>query len=432
MRRTLVRLAVWILALAGLAAMLALAWVAREWVREHREAEEAGEEPPPRRAANRMVKLGARLAESHGLADEPAQAVAWAARVAVYGRVVANPKATAEVRAPLAGTLRADAERGWPGLGTRAAAGQVLGWLDVRVPPAERLDLLTKLNEARLKEEGAEEQLLLAEQRLARFKAAGEAVSRSELDTTAVQVTEARTLRETARAGVREWQRALAAIDRGGQGWSQPLAAPAAGEVIELAGRPGMAVEAGGLVARLIDFGQVLVRLELPPEVLALGVPAEVELLPLAPVAPALAGAPNRPEPPAPARTRRARLVGPAPQVETGSQNAAYWYEVIADLPGGAPGWRPGLAVKGQAPAAGGPPRPAVAVPETALLYHEGRALVYVRVGAGRYERREVPVLGRDGGRWVLGGGVEAGEPVVSRRAQVLLSEEFRGEADLD
>jgi hypothetical protein len=57
---------------------------------------------------------------------------------------------------------------------------------------------------------------------------------------------------------------------------------------------------------------------------------------------------------------------------------------------------------------------------------------VYVRIGPGRYERREVQILGREGDRWLLASGVTAGEPVVYQRAQVLLSEEFRGEADND
>jgi multidrug efflux pump subunit AcrA (membrane-fusion protein) len=94
--------------------------------------------------------------------------------------------------------------------------------------------------------------------------------------------------------------------------------------------------------------------------------------------------------------------------------------------------WRPGLFVKALVKVPDAKPRTAVAVPEGALLYHQGRALVYVRVGPGRFERREVQVLGRDGTRWALAGGVEAGERVVSHRAQVLLSEEFRTEADND
>jgi multidrug efflux pump subunit AcrA (membrane-fusion protein) len=133
--------------------------------------------------------------------------------------------------------------------------------------------------------------------------------------------------------------------------------------------------------------------------------------------------------------------------VETTSQSAGFWYEVDTTLaPGQDSGaengatpevvgggiWRPGLFVTADLKVLNGKPRPAVAVPETALLYHQGRALVYVRIGPGRYERREVQVLGREGDRWLLASGVTAGERVVYRRAQVLLSEEFRGEADND
>src|SRR5260370_31672529 len=39
-------------------------------------------------------------------------------------------------------------------------------------------------------------------------------------------------------------------------------------------------------------------------------------------------------------------------------------------------------------------------------------------------------VLGREAGRWVLASGVTPGELVVSRRAQALLSEEFRSRSE--
>ena len=71
-------------------------------------------------------------------------------------------------------------------------------------------------------------------------------------------------------------------------------------------------------------------------------------------------------------------------------------------------------------------------VPAGAVLYHEGRPLVYVRVGPEKYQRREVRLLGREGNRWVLAArqgelpvGVAPDEAVVSRQAQVLLSMEF-------
>jgi multidrug efflux pump subunit AcrA (membrane-fusion protein) len=121
--------------------------------------------------------------------------------------------------------------------------------------------------------------------------------------------------------------------------------------------------------------------------------------------------------------------------VESASQFAPYWYGHDAGATATtAPGpWRPGLFVKALVKGARAEPVEAVSVPAGSLLYHDGHALVYVRVGDGRFERREVRVLGReDGGRWVLSAGVRDGEPVVSERAQVLLSEEFRGEADDD
>src|SRR5262249_21871396 len=119
-------------------------------------------------------------------------------------------------------------------------------------------------------------------------------------------------------------------------------------------------------------------------------------------------------------------------QVELASQHAAYWYEVDTAGKVVSAAWRPGLFVKAQV-RVGGAPLAGVSVPGAGLLYHDGRALGDVRLGPGRFERREVRVLGREeSGRWVLAAGVEAGEPVVSRRAQVLLSEEFRGEVDND
>jgi hypothetical protein len=80
-----------------------------------------------------------------------------------------------------------------------------------------------------------------------------------------------------------------------------------------------------------------------------------------------------------------------------------------------------------------------VAVPIGAVLFHQGRALLYVQVKPGAYGRREVRPLAREGDSWVLAArqpadpsGVEPGEVVVHRGAQVLLSEEFRSDVDVD
>src|SRR5262245_46669272 len=120
MRRPALAFLKWLLGLAVVGGLLAGAYLAHEAGVARRAAEK--DEPPPRRAAAGVIKLGAEFAESHGLADEPARATVWAKQVPAYGRVVTNPKATSEVRAAFAGTLRAAPDRPWPGLGTRVTA----------------------------------------------------------------------------------------------------------------------------------------------------------------------------------------------------------------------------------------------------------------------------------------------------------------------
>src|SRR5207248_1607182 len=115
--------------------------------------------------------------------------------------------------------------------------------------------------------------------------------------------------------------------------------------------------------------------LDVPPEVVAAGPEAEVDLVPVVTGPPALRGAFNRPEAGGPPRSVRAVRVAPAPQVDAGSQFAGYLYRVQPDLsrqPTGSAGvpWRPPLAVKTFMAAPEGKPIPAVSVPATALLYH--------------------------------------------------------------
>jgi hypothetical protein len=456
--RLLIPLLRWTVAVAFVGGLLALAYAFHGIMRDRRGQEAGGANAQESKlTGSNVVKLGAELAESYGLKEEAAQEVEWHPRIPAYGRVVPNPRTIAEVRAPFAGTLRAAPNSAWPVLGGRVEACDVLGWLDIRVGPQERLDLEIKLREARAKLHGAEEVFKIQQERLQRFQTleGPGAVSRADLDQALVQHADARTQLATAQAAVQQWQDALAEINQQGERkdttWSQPLKAPAAGEITDLAGRPGMALEAGGLVARIVDFRRALVRLDIPSGALVAGPPSEVELFASTNRPPSFEGATNRPEPGLLVQPVRAELAGAAPQIETSSQFAGYWYEIDTAsaypsekvsgdnnghraagprLGGGL--WRPGLFVKALVKVPQTNPRRAVTVPESALLYHQGRALVYVRIAAGRFERREVQVLGREAGHWVLASGVTPGELVVSRRAQVLLSEEFRSAADND
>jgi hypothetical protein len=193
-----------------------------------------------------------------------------------------------------------------------------------------------------------------------------------------------------------------------------------------------MSVEAGALVLEVVDFRRPLVRLDMPPEVLDHGGPPQrIEIqVPLS-APPALSGALN-PPPASPSSPRvEASLVGPAPRVHAALQFVSYWYDVLLPQSSGIV-WRPGLQVVAVVRGTGASATPAVSVPAGAVVYHEGRPLVYVRTAKEKYQRREVRLLGREGDRWMLV--VRQGEPpvgvapeesVVSSQAQVLLSKEF-------
>ncbi len=451
----------WLLTLALLSGLCAAAYFVHGEMQVERAREASGDKvQSPRRARDGIVDLGVEMAERLGVQDEAAKAVPWSEQVPVYGRVVPNPRATSEVRSPFPGTLRANSEKPWPAPGQWVRSGEVLGLVDVRVGPQERLALQNTLNDARLKYQGVQEVLKVQEDRVKRLKKleSGEVISRKELDDALVALADAKTQVATTKASVELYEKALERIGGGevskDSPWQQPLTAPGDGEVTQLLGRAGMAVEAGSVVLQLVDFRRPLVRLDFAPLVLREGAPLKLTLYPVSATPSPAAGILDQPEgadrtPPA-----RATLIGPAPQIDLSSQFVPYWYEVEKvppsvtgkkDTPADEAGspknalWRPGLQVKAYLKAQNAKPQEAISVPATAVLFHAGRALVYMRREAGKYERREVRLLGREEDRWVLarsqglpGNGVAPGEAVVFRQAQVLLSEEFRGDVGND
>jgi hypothetical protein len=408
---------------------------------------------PPRPDAERrnlIVLKNDEQVQALGLETEEARAGSWRERTPVYGRVVANPRAVYEVRAPFAGTLRTIEGAAWPAPGEAVQRGQALGQLLVRVSPLEKLDLESKLSEALNAQQGAKEIIRVRSAVLERLtKTNGVSVPQRELDEARVQMVEAQTQQAKADAAVELWKRALQEVDaapRGGP-WLRPLHAPtepladAALEVADVAATPGSAVEASGLLLRLVDVGRPLLRLDLPPALAEqASSPEEIEIQSLSASSDA-----------APVRAKR---LGPAAQIDAGSQTAGVLYQIEGlTEPTTTPDaetmerlrslrrlWRPGLFVRADLPRPG-EAQDAVSVPGGALLYHQGRALVYVCVKPRQYERREVRVLGRLGDRWALAPrgllepdvvSVRPGEKIVSSEAQSLLSLEFRRDADDD
>lgn len=120
-----------------------------------------------------------------------------------------------------------------------------------------------------------------------------------------------------------------------------------------------------------------------------------------------------------------AHLVSPALRVDPRLQGISLYY--IA--PAHESGLLPGMAAAALVPA--GEEEQGVNVPADAVVWWQGKAWVYVQADAQRFTRREIPadVPVQDG--WFVTTGIKAGERIVVKGAQQLLSEEFRSQIEV-
>jgi biotin carboxyl carrier protein len=413
--------------LAALAALLIGVYWLNLRQQAERDAKKAEEAKPVERKKGDDIVLTLDDVEQNQLEDMPAEKIKWREPVLVYGRLVPNPRSTSSVAAPFAGAVLADPST-WPNVGAAVRSGQTLGELVVRIGPQERLDVEQKLREARVKREGAEQVVAIMQERVKRLENSSVAATREREDAR-VSLNEALTNQATARATVDLYQAALDSFERGGN-YRLPLRAPADGEVTEVAVRPGVAVEAGASILKIVDFRRPLAQVDLPPHALLAGPPAELELTMLPPT-------PGQKMPSSASLT--AKLLGPAGQVEPTSQFSSFWYEarLPADAGGLTVAWRPGRFVRGELRLPAAREVDALSIPVESLLMHQGFWYVYVcskhatRDRPAKYERREVQILGREGDRAIIAiGAVRGGANVVHRNAQTLLSEEFNKKDD--
>jgi biotin carboxyl carrier protein len=354
---------------------------------------------------------------SYGLETTPAQQTDWQPRLFVDGRVVPNPQATLEVRAPFAGVVSTESATPLFRVGAHVEAGRTLALLEARFSPLEKLDLKAKSASAEASFLGAEEIVKIRQERVQRLgQMQAGTIARGEVDLAGIQFTEAKMQKDIALLQWNLWKQALASV--GKNSIVVPIPVPSTGEIAFIGAQGGTNVEAGQLLVRIVDFQRVLLRLDFPLSQTGAAAPAGIE-------AEALADAANPPH-------WRAVLRGPAPAIEIALQKSSFFYEIVPSENGIVPSWRPGLYVKAIMPDPDASPQSVRAIPASALLVHQGRTLVYIQINERRYERSEVTILGRQGDTLYVTSGVRAGDRVVSKHAQVLLSEEFRSDTDDD
>jgi biotin carboxyl carrier protein len=183
---------------------------------------------------------------------------------------------------------------------------------------------------------------------------------------------------------------------------AKPLIVTRGGIVTQVGAQPGEMVQAGQLLLEVTDYDEPVARIAWPPD--APPAPAEVRLALSSPGA----------------KSVRGRLIGAAPSADAVTRLPAYLYRAER----GWTGARPGAAVVATIPDRGAPSR-GVVVPDRAIVQWQGLTWAFLQHGAGRFQRVRVPI-----DRPVAGGflavAIGAGDTVVVRGAEQLLSEEFR------
>jgi hypothetical protein len=166
---------------------------------------------------------------------------------------------------------------------------------------------------------------------------------------------------------------------------------------VELAERPDLEA----LVASLASRRTALARVELPAGVAAPGPPAGLQLR-------SVTGT---------KREGEGALVGEAPTTDPQLQGLA-WLALIEHEPP-----PPGTALAGRL-ALPDLTRTGLRVPEDAVVRQDGGAFVYVEISHDVFERRSVTLERALPGAWLGTGSIAAGDAVVVRGAQELLSAE--------
>ncbi|MDD5033705.1 MAG: hypothetical protein PHE55_03020 [Methylococcaceae bacterium] len=120
-----------------------------------------------------------------------------------------------------------------------------------------------------------------------------------------------------------------------------------------------------------------------------------------------------------PQRARQARLISPAPKTEETTQGET-WFAIAESA-----GLRTGMRLDARIPQ-GGLVATGVAIPLSAVVWHDGLPWVFVKTAENRFSRRLIAAHRDQGESWFVSEGFSPGEETVIVGAPMLLSEERR------
>lgn len=354
---------------------------------------------------NPVIQLEPESQERAGIEAQPLVARSLQPEMLAYGRLEEDPSQAFILRSPIAGTLQYAKGQNWPSLGAQLKDGSVIGTIEPRFTPSERIGLSGQLSTARSELNASTASASAARKEYERMRllnADNKNVSDRAVEDAATKLSaeEARLKAATETAHLLE-----STLNSSGLSGSRPLIVERGGDVVEVYAQPGESIEPGSPILRVTRLDLLLARIDVP---VGQHVPASVSIARIVPT-----GFEDQP-------LQGERV---AVTLDPKAQGEAFLFR----LKGTRFGLRPGLAVTAYLPLPGSS-RAGVFIPRAALVRVTGRTFAYVQVKPEQFVRKEVPLNNPVEGGYVVTSGFLAGERVVTVGAQTLLSEEFKSQ----
>jgi RND family efflux transporter MFP subunit len=327
--------------------------------------------------------------------------------VAAYGRVQEDPEASFVVRAPVSGVLRPSG-RNWPSIGESLSDSVSIGTIEPRIAPIERVDLTTRLSDARADVEAAEARMNVARAAFERARILN--ADNKNISDRVLQEAESALKTEEAKlsAARRNVTELEAATTRQSAGTTPvPLVVARGGEVVEVLARPNESIESGQPILRVTHFDRLLARVDLPAGEL---VDRNLTIARIVAV-----GQEDHPF--------AAQRISVAPTVDPATPGVGFLFRIS----GATPSLRPGAPVLAYLRAPG-VAQEAIIVPYSAIVRSGGKTWIFRQVEDDKFSRREVPVDRTSDKGIVTQQSLKPGERIVVKGAQFLLSEEQKSQ----
>jgi hypothetical protein len=191
----------------------------------------------------------------------------------------------------------------------------------------------------------------------------------------------------------------------------KPLAIPREGEIVEVMAQPGESIESGTPILRVTRLDRLLARVDVP---VGQHIPPGVTNARIVP-----SGYDDQVIP--------AERVALGIAVDPRSQGQSFLFRLLESRFG----LRPGLSITAFVGLPGAP-RKGVVIPRAAVVRLAGKTYAYVQTESDKFVRKEVPLTDPVAGGYFTQNNFAPGQRVVIVGAQMLLSEEFKSQTQVE